>query len=189
MGLFDTILFPEPIECDVCGRLHESTQTKMFSNLLVSYEVGEVLPTHIISGIVNEEIYCKHDGKQEPSFDQKIYLVIWNKILIDVVGGLNKAEQKLESFGVTNLLTLYKSMYKEKINFETKYTRLKSHCETYSEYISWSKEKQEEYKSKQMEKFPTFSDMMVIRHLDHQHPLIGIIEELDEREYDQKLLF
>jgi hypothetical protein len=189
MGLFDKIIFPEPIECNVCGVLHESTQTKMFSNLLVSYEVGDVLPTHIITGIVDEEIYCEHNGKQDPSFDQKIYFVIWNTILIDVVGDLNKAEQKLENFGVTNLLTLYRTLYKEKINFETKYSHLKSHCETYSEYLSWSKEKQEEYENDQMKKFPTFSDMMVIRHLDHQHPLIGIIEELDEMEYDQKVLF
>jgi len=188
MGLFDTILFPEPIECNACGRLHESTQTKMFSNLLVSYEVGDVLPTNILTGIVTERLYCEHDGKQESSFDQKVFLVIWNKILIDVVGQLSNAKQKLEEFGVKNLLNYYKTLYKEKINFEIKYQRLKYSCETYAKYLSWSPEKQENYKLEKLKTFPTLYDMMVIDHLDKKYPLISLIEDLDESEYEQKVL-
>jgi len=186
--MYDTIIFPTPIACNTCGKLHKNTQTKLFSNFLANYGVGDVLPTNIVSGIVEETIYCEHKG-DERYFTQKIFLVVWNKILIDVLENTSEAEKKLETFKIKNLQELYEKLFEQKIDFSTKYSRLKRFVKKYSEYLSWPQDKQEKFKDKDSHTFLTIPDLDVIEHLKKEFPLMSYVEELDGLKFKEKGMF
>lgn len=101
MGLYDTIIFPNPIPCSFCENPIKDTQTKKFENLMLTFEVGDVIQGPLISGIIKEELYCNKCKKfiEEPN----IYIVIKNFIFIDVVTDLKEAEEKLNKFNEGNL--------------------------------------------------------------------------------------
>ena len=135
MGMFDTIEFPREIKCIVCGETHTYTQTKQFENILAVYRVGEMLPGNIHTGLLEESITCCHTSMQgedvKTSFNQKIYFVIWHHILIDVVENVEEGEKILSNFGIGELLGLYELEHQRKINFETKYRRVKTYVRTF----------------------------------------------------------
>jgi hypothetical protein len=50
--MFDTIKFPRQIACATCGKKHEDAQTKQFENTMAIYAVGDLVPTRVIHGVV-----------------------------------------------------------------------------------------------------------------------------------------
>jgi len=116
-------------------------------------------------------------------------LVIWNRILVDVVKNSSVAEKKLETFGVKDLQEMYERLYEQKIDFETKYNRLKMYGNKYSEYLTWPQEKQEKFQKKDLKLLITIPDLVVISHLKKKYPMRSIIEELDQSEFKEKGCF
>lgn len=143
MGLFDTVEFDRPIECKVCGKEHNDVQTKHFENLMISYKVGDVLPCHIITGVLEEYFYCSHDDESIESSKQKIYFVIWHNILVDVMETYEDAEQRLGAFGKGYLYLMYRDLYKEYKKFRHKFNSVKSWTQQYIGYSQLSEKERD----------------------------------------------
>jgi hypothetical protein len=189
MGMFDTIKFPKPIACTTCGKLHEDTQTKQFEKTMTIYIVGDMLPTTVIHGIVEETIVCDHDSEKEKcSFDQKVYLVIWHGILIDVASSVEDARKKLDSFGFGDLFLLYQLLYKERNDFQAKYGRLRHWIKSYREFERLPMEEQRRIKSEDR-KFMDFAYLNLFPHLNEEDPLLSFLEELDGLDLSDKTMF
>lgn len=141
MGLYDEIIFPRPIKCKVCGVEINSTQTKLFDNLLVKYSVGDPMPKAFLYGVIRDTIYCNHGKKEgmESSFDQEIFLAIWQGILIDVLEDAELAMERVNSFGLEDLLSLSKRLLQGRNKHRYRYFQLKEWAKT----ILWSKPSKE----------------------------------------------
>ena len=192
MGLFDTIMFPKPIACKKCGKLHESTQTKQFENLMVTYSIGDIIPGNVMSGVIKETIFCDHgdiENKENYSFDQPIFLVIWHNILTEIVEKLEEAENKLSKFSLGDLYILYRNLYLEKINYQVKYERLKNQTRILFEYLELPPEKQEKIRKGKNNTFDNIRYLRIIEHLDKKNPIEEIIQNLDGQKFTEKLIF
>ena len=189
MGMFDTIIFPESIPCSFCGKLHNDTQTKQFENILIKYFIGDILPSKTITGIIKETFICIHESMEKRVYEQDIYLVLWNHILINIVNNLEQANRFLANFGLNELCYLYVKIYHQKIDYETKYKKLKTYIRIYEEYLEMSIEEQEKFREKSNKTFISFPEMEVIKHLGEKKTLEKLIQELDNMNYDEKSLF
>ena len=186
--MFDTIKFPRPIACATCGKLHHDSQTKQFENTMTTYAVGDLVPTAVIHGIVEETILCDHDNEKEKlSFDQKVYLVIWHCMLIDVASSEEEAMKKLDSFGFGDLFLLYQLLYKERNDFQAKYARLKRWTKSYREFERLSKEEQGRIKSEGRD-FMDFAYFSLLPHLEKEDPFLSFLEELEGLDLSDKTM-
>ena len=185
MGMFDTVHFPRPIKCIVCGKEHTSTQMKSFENCLVNYRVGDIVDeTEIISGIVEGKIYCDHkETKDSQSSKQKVYFVIWHKILIDVIEKTVKAEEILSKFGIGDLYFLYENMHDKKTNFERKYHTLLTYFKILGNYIFLDKEQQKEFKNEKEKLFISFSKKDIINALENKESFNNLIKKVEEQNF------
>jgi hypothetical protein len=134
MGLFDTVEFDKPIKCKVCGKEHTDVQTKQFENLMISYSVGDLLPCHIITGVLEEYFYCSHDDEEKDLSKQKVYFVIWHNILVDVTETYGSAEKRLKSFGKGDLYLMYRDLCKKYKKYRYKFNAIKVWTRQYIEY-------------------------------------------------------
>jgi len=160
MGMFDTIAFSKPIACATCGKLHRDTQTKLFEKTMTTYNVGDIVPITVIHGVIEETIVCDHDSEgKQIFFDQKVYLVIWHGMLIDVTSSFEEAKTKLDSFGFGDLFLMYQLLYKQRNDFQAKYGRLRSWVKQYRKFQQLPKEKREKIVSGDgsLLEFPYFS--------------------------------
>jgi hypothetical protein len=182
MGMFDTIKFSRAIQCKECGFEHKTTQTKQFENLMVVFEVGDHLPGRMITGIVEESLYCEHlalEGKIKPSFDQIVYLVIYRNILIGVVETYEIAEKQINKFGFGELFLLYQDLHKKRDSFQGKYNRLASWCRRYAEYLNMGAEEKEEIENEKGLKSIRYGSLFPF--VKKSEPLKEYIKQLDEQ--------
>ncbi|TES97191.1 MAG: hypothetical protein E3J90_07215 [Promethearchaeota archaeon] len=188
MGMFDTVVFPKPIKCVTCGKLHLDVQTKQFDKTMTSYKVGDIVPTNVIHGVIEEILSCDHGSEGEKYyFDQKCYFVIWHGILIEVAGNIDKAKNKLELFGVGDLFFLYQALFKERNDFQAKYRRLKSWVKSYREFEQLSKEEQQRIRSEDRE-LKDIGYIDLLPYLSEENPLLSFLEELEESDLSDKTL-
>lgn len=146
MGTFDTIEFETPIKCNICDQEHTSVQTKMFGRSMKIYHIGDILPSHIVTGVLKDRFYCLHkdNNDEKISSGQDVYFVIWHHILIGVTGDYNRGEEKLKSFGSSDLYLLYQNLYRKYTEYRYKFRSIKSWTENYIEYTSLSEEEKDE---------------------------------------------
>ena len=191
MGMFDTIAFSKPIACATCGKLHLDTQTKQFEKIMTTYYVGDIVPTTVIHGVIEEIIVCDHDSgsdsSEKISFDQKVYLVIWHGIMINMTSSFEMAKTKLDSFGLGDLFFMYQSLYKERNDFQGKYERLRSWVKQYRKFQKLPKEKQQKIVSGDGGVLD-FSYFSLLSHLKKEDPLLSFLEELEESDLSDKTL-
>ena len=190
--MFDTIHFPKEIKCKVCGESHHSTQTKQFESLLLNYHVGDIMPGSLITGIIEESIFCEHKSlkeKRELSSDQKVYLVIWHRILVNIVEEIDTGETLLNKFGLADLYFLYEKLFQEKNDFETKYKKLKTYAKIIFKYLCLSPKEQESFKKGENLPFTSFPELEVIKVLNDKDPLNSLIEKLDGQKFKEKIFF
>ncbi len=191
MGMFDTIHFEKEIKCAVCGKAHVSTQTKGFENLMIHYYMGDLVPGRVITGIIEEMIYCDHkdtDHADEPHSYQKICIVLWHRLLIGVVEEAEIGERLINKFGLADLYFLYERLFEKKNDYETKYIKLKKYAEIFSDYLNLSPEEKGNFKNKE-DMFISFPHMEVLNHIEDKEPLKRLIEELDSQKFKEKTLF
>jgi len=189
MGMFDTIIFPRPIKCTVCGKEQTSTQTKQFEKLMIHYEVGDVLPGSLITGIIEETFFCTHESlkKQEiPSSTQSVYMAIWHNILIDVADIYEDADRKVRSFGTGDLYLLYQNLYMKRNHFRAKSNKVINWCKEYAEYLSLSLEERETYGEKG---FPTWTHSLVLHYIEKESPLKEFLQDVEDQEDFNDLFF
>ena len=189
MGMFDTIIFPRPIKCSVCGKEYTSTQTKQFENLMIHYEVGDVLPGTFITGIIEETLFCSHELLKEekgPSSTQSVYVAIWHNILIDVAKTYEDADRKVRSFGTGDLYLLYQNLHKKRNHFRVKSNRVVNWCKEYAEYLSLSPEEREKYKETGL---PTWTHSMVLQYIKKESPLKEFLRDIEAQEDFSDLFF
>ena len=181
--MFDTIIFPRPVTCHICGELHEKTQTKLFENFMINYEIGDVLPGSVMTGVIEEDIYCEHkplNGKEKPSWDKKIYIAIWHHILIDIVENYEEAENKIIHFGIGDLYLLYKSVHNSRNNFRGKCNSIQSWCNSYAEYLLLTPEEQQKVREGD-ESLTYFSYYRIKPYLDKDSPLKEFLKTIDKQ--------
>lgn len=58
MGMFDTVHFPQPVNCGACGAQIATTQTKAFACLLDDFHVGDCVANAEETRIVQEGLCC-----------------------------------------------------------------------------------------------------------------------------------
>lgn len=180
--MFDTIIFPKPITCKVCGKQHKSVQTKSFENFLKTYKVGDILSGPTITGIMEETMYCDHEayeGQNKPSWE-KVLIVIWNHILLDVVDNYEAAEYKISHFGIGDLYLLYQVMHKSKDDYRGKGLTVIRWCERYAEFLEKTPQEQEEIK-KDTGQLIFFPFSRIIPYLEEKSPLGKFLEDIEKQ--------
>ena len=191
MGMFDTIIFPRPIKCNECGKEHTSTQTKHFDKLMLHYEIGDVLPGSVITGIIEERLFCLHeplqDEESKPSSNQSVYVALWHNILIDVVGTYEEADIKIRSFGTGDLYLLYQNLHKKRNHFRAKSNKVIRWCKEYSEYLTLSPDEQAKYR--EAKPLTTWIHSDVLHYIEDDFPLQQFIRDIEAQKDFSDLFF
>jgi len=132
VGMFDEVHFPEPIKCTVCGKDISCIQTKIFEKMMEHYYVGDIVPGYFITAILRETLYCNYDKQHmESNVEQEIFLVIWHRILIDIVENYEDAEMKLKTFGMKDLYVLFDQLRRERNRYRYYFNRMVEWVRTY----------------------------------------------------------
>jgi len=114
---------------------------------------------------------------------QKVYFVIWHRILIDVVEDTKKAEEILTKFGIGDLYFLYENMHNKKTSFEKKYRTLKSYVEILVDYIFLDKEQQKDFKNEKDKLFISFNKKDIIDALENKESFKKLIKEVTDQTF------
>lgn len=104
MGMFDTIHLKTPLVCPVCGAGQHTYQTHAFEDVMANYEIGSLVRGGVLSGIVNETLWCSACHKAGERSESPVYLVIWHSILVGVEQDLACAEARLSSVDRLDLI-------------------------------------------------------------------------------------
>ena len=106
--MFDTLLIDPPMNCEECGELITSTQTKEFDSLLITYQKGDIISSSS-DGIFNGELYCKNwknhkplEGKDSDEVN-KIYIIVKYNLFLGIERSYEKASKKFLSFTENSL--------------------------------------------------------------------------------------
>ena len=108
MGMFDTILFDQPILCPKCGAEITSDQTKAFECTLDEYRIGDCIAHAEEIRVVRDELFC---GQCKKFTEQHYYLVVYRGILAGIEEDLESAERRLRTFGFETLILWYHDLY------------------------------------------------------------------------------
>jgi len=140
MGMFDTVILPEPIPCATCGEAIESFQTKHFEKLLQQLQVGDVVTEKFISGVLENHLFCDacYEAKRDERETQKVYLVIYHRILVGVYTDIEVAHQKFKAFDKLDLLDFYQNLYDRMQQWRRKYRNFHHIISKYKEYLAMS---------------------------------------------------
>lgn len=158
---------------------------------MLHYYVGDLVPGRVITGIIEETIYCDHkdtNHASETHSSQNVYIVLWHRLLIGVVEDVEKGESHVNKFGLPNLYFLYERLFGRKNDFETKYQKLKQYAQIFSDYLNLSDEEKAQFRDKD-NVLISFPHMEVLKHINDKEPLKRLIEELDNQTFKEKTLF
>jgi len=127
MGIFDTIELARPVKCPTCNMDINTTQTKVFDPFMYYYVVGDVVKQHIVSGIIEETLFCDKCGHLD---DLEFYLIIKYHILIDtVVGSQEEAWERLKSYGKNDLTGIYLDQMRKQDEYKNQLKGMKEGLE------------------------------------------------------------
>ena len=169
MGMFDTLLFPEPIACVQCSTPIPSTQTKSLGSTLETYRVGDVVSADgITTGVLTEELYCEPCRK----FDQKIYVTLWHGLITGFYTDEADAERNLLAVDRADILYYLTQHQRERRRVTGLLHRILSVMKSYADYAA--SEDKEAFLNKPFG-FMVRSDLK--GHLDAADPLKSIVEE------------
>lgn len=133
MGMFDTIVLPEKVECVKCQHKIEDFQTKLFERLLNVYQIGDKVKTnHYIDGIFRDTLFC--DSCYDSSIE--IFFALKDKILISINTDKSKAEKEYKDFKFVELLAHFNRMNDRREEIENNYRDLKSTLRSFMEFLN-----------------------------------------------------
>jgi hypothetical protein len=140
MGMFDTIVFDQPIACKHCGALVNSTQTKQFDSIMDTFMIGDILPGQVVTGVIKESLFCDHPAyeknKKPPYFDQDIFLAVWHHVLVGVHESYETAEQASIHFGIGDLRLLYDRVSEDRDKAIHHAGQLEAFLRQYAEFMA-----------------------------------------------------
>ena len=169
MGMFDTLLFPEPIACVQCSTPIPSTQTKSLGSTLETYRVGDVVSADgITTGVLTEELYCEPCRK----FDQKIYVTLWHGLITGFYTDEATAERNLLAVDRADILYYLTEHQREQRRVRGLLLRALAVVESYAEYAA--SDDQEAFLA---QPFAAFRHAELKEHLGDEDPLKSIVEE------------
>ena len=169
MGMFDTLVFPEPIDCAQCGTAISSTQTKSLDSTLDTYRVGDVVSAAgITTGVLTEELYCEPCRK----FDQKIYMTLWHGLITGFYTDEAEAERNLLAVDRADILYYLGQHQRERRRVTGLLYRVLAVVESYADYVA-----AEDKESFLNEPFGFMVRADLKDHLDAADPLKSIVEE------------
>lgn len=106
MGMFDTVHFAQPIDVPGWKEPVKEMQTKLFGSLMQEYTIGSLLPeTPVLSGIVEESLWCPSEEKGEAGQTHPVYFTIWHRILAGAYLTVEEAEERLRAVDRLDLIT------------------------------------------------------------------------------------
>jgi len=205
MGIYDTIMFKVPIKCKLCGTPIASTQTKKFNPILRTYYVGDILETGIITGVVEEELFCpNYKNHPQPPQDlqnqnaevpensleteylpiqkippQNVYLVVWHKILISIEETYEAAYQKITTFGIGDLFLIYEDLYVKQQTASSKFNRIKHWTSTYLKYLSLSEEDKSRIQNKELA-LENIQYYDILKYIGLENPFEEYLKDLEK---------
>ncbi len=101
MGMYDTIIFENPIICK-CGQKIESTLIKEFECMMDTYHVGDMIPSAPMFVLSEESDYCSK-CKTETEF----YVACSYGVYLGVYESYKIAKEAIDTFDMTKLLKFY----------------------------------------------------------------------------------
>jgi hypothetical protein len=105
MGMFDTIHLKHPLVCPVCGGGQYSHQTHAFEDVMAHYRIGSLVSGGgVLSGIVQETLWCAPCHQAGNRAESPVFLVIWHSILAGVEQDLTRAEARLSAVDRLDLI-------------------------------------------------------------------------------------
>lgn len=134
-------------------------------------------------GIIKESLYCDHDKKEESSWDQEIFIVIWHGLLIDVVETYEDAEKKLFSFGQGDLYLMYQNMHNERNEYRYKFNAVVSWIEQYLDYEKLSDDEKEKLLKEKIKLWDFHTKWFAEKMRDSDAPFRDFLKELGERKH------
>jgi hypothetical protein len=111
MGMFDTIIFDQPLPCPKCGVEIRSAQTKAFECTLDDYRIGDCVAHAEESRIVRDELFC---WQCRAFTGTHYYLAVYRGILVGIEQEREAAEALLRSFNFEKLLLWYHDLYRQR---------------------------------------------------------------------------
>ena len=166
--MFDTLVFPEPIDCVQCGGAVPSTQTKSLGSTLDTYRVGDVVSADgITTGVLTEELYCEPCRK----FDQKIYVTLWHGLITGFYTDEAMAERNLLAVDRADILYYLTLHQRERRRVTGLLHRALGVVESYADYLA--SEDKEAFLNKPF----GFLRRDLKEHLGAADPLKSIVEE------------
>ncbi len=136
MGMFDTIHLKQPLVCPVCGAGQNSYQTHAFEDVMANYEIGSLVRGGILSGIVNETLWCSACHKAGERSESPVYLVIWHSILVGVEQDLARAEARLASVDRLDLIGWLDEAQRETEKWRRRYYGLFNDLHRWHEHLA-----------------------------------------------------
>lgn len=168
MGMFDTLVFPEPIDCEHCGGAVPSTQTKSLGSTLDTYRVGDVVSADgVTTGVLTEELYCEPCRK----FEQKIYVTLWHGLITGFYTDEAEAERNLLAVDRADILYYLTLHQRERRRVTSLLHRALGVVETYADYTA--SEDKEAFLNKPFR----FARSDLKEHLGTADPLKSIVEK------------
>ncbi|MHA1377604.1 MAG: hypothetical protein ACTSRG_04375 [Candidatus Helarchaeota archaeon] len=177
MGMFDTIILPTPIICDNCGVKITNYQTKKFGNCLEVYEVGDCIFENVVTGIVNEKLFCVDCLKILKNPD--VYIIVKRHVLIGIGRDYETAEKLLQGFSGWDIYDFYHKLYEWRCELERGFSRLTTLLKQYQEYICLSDDEVRKIKNDNSLldwKFSSIKDC-----LDKKNPVECIVHKVEEK--------
>ena len=166
--MFDTLVFPEPIDCVQCGKPVPSTQTKSLDSTLDTYRVGDVVSAEgITTGVLTEELYCEPCRR----FDQKIYVTLWHGLITGFYTDEAEAERNLLAVDRADILYYLTRHQRERRRVTGLLHRALAVVESYADYAT--SEDKEAFLNKPF----GFLRSDLKGHLGAADPLKSIVEE------------
>ena len=169
MGMFDTLVFPEPIDCAQCGTAIPSTQTKSLESTLDTYRVGDVVSAEgITTGVLTERLYCESCRK----FDQKIYMTLWHSLITGFYTDQAEAERNLLAVDRADILYYLGQHQRERRRITGLLYRVLGVVNSYADYTA-----SEDKEAFLNEPFGFLVRADLKEYLDAADPLKSIVEE------------
>jgi len=198
--MYDTVILLDPIPCPTCGTPIDRVQANQFENDLSFLKIGDLVSSRPLSGVFTEVLFCEDCEEADRSdwVNNRVYLVVYNSILVGVYADLKVAQEKYESFDELSLLQSYIILYGRMRNWEERFWTQYSRLESYHDYLSLSAE---ERQAKRVGPPYMFGSILEILDMDIVDALTCLLkrvegdkaesaknkEEESEREYGKEL--
>ncbi len=137
MGMFDTIMLTDALECPHCGFEETAIQTHELGNSLAYYRFGMILPfCPVLTGVIRETFWCSKCHHKDHEKAPELFVVIWHTILVGVVWTEEEADRLLQSVDRLSLVEWLDQMQAQAQQWQRQYHALRSDLDRWHKYVT-----------------------------------------------------